>query len=110
MGIQRLCDSELNVMLLIWHAEGPVTAEWFRDRIEEKRVCKPEKLQSMLQHLLDAGVLKELRTGSGVVYAPGITQREYQKLERKNVLEAVFGRSVKAMISSQRSRGGSKEV
>lgn len=98
--IKRLGDAELEIMLAIWEAEGPVTSNFVLAALEGKRDWKLSTLMTVLSRLVDKGFLKLNKEGRSNFYTPTITEEEYRRSESKDVLEKLFGNNIKAMVSS----------
>lgn len=99
MRIQRLSDEELDVMLMVWHANSVVTKEYIQKALVEKRRWEMPKLLSVLSRLVDKGFLKPLAHERSGGYVFAVSQRDYQAHERKNLLERMLGQRVKSMIT-----------
>ena len=64
---KKLSDGELEVMLAIWDAEGPVTSSEILQQIRQKRSWGLSTLITVLARLVDKGyLLCDLSTGSNL--------------------------------------------
>lgn len=98
--IKRLGDAELEIMLAIWNADGPVTSTYVLEQLVGKRDWKLSTLMTVLARLVDKGFLKLIKQGRSNFYAPLVDEEEYRRSEGKNVLEKLFDNNLKAMVSS----------
>lgn len=98
--IKRLGDAELEIMLAVWEAEGPVTSNYVLTQLEGKRDWKLSTLMTVLSRLVDKGFLELHKEGRSNFYTPTITEEAYRRSESKDVLEKLFGNNLKAMVSS----------
>lgn len=98
--IKRLGDAELEIMLAIWEADGPVSSTYVLGALEGKRDWKLSTLMTVLSRLVDKGFLQLHKEGRSNSYSPLITEEAYRRSESKDVLEKLFGNNLKAMVSS----------
>ena len=101
--VKRLPDSELDVMLVIWEANRPVT----RMEIEEdlrRRTGKQElaatTILTFLSRLLEKGFLTSEKRGKTNVYTAAVREEDYLKFESQNFLGKLYGGSAKAFLAS----------
>ena len=79
---QRLPESELDIMLVLWNNTPPMT----RPEIE-KVINMKKKLASTKQ-------------GKMNLYTPLVSQSDYQAHESQSVLEKLYGNSLKKFVTS----------
>lgn len=97
--IRRLPDSELEVMLVIWHAREPVTRPELDEKLREKGWAVTT-INTYLTRLLEKGFLACERQGKCNRYTPLIDEQEYLDCESRTFLEKLCGNSVKNFVAS----------
>lgn len=98
--IIRLPDSELDIMLVLWHHTPPRSRLEIETVINEKKALAPTTILSLLSRLEKKQFVSVTKEGKTNYYTPLISQEEYQNCESKNVLERVFGNSLKSFVTS----------
>lgn len=98
--ISRLPDSELDIMLVLWHHTPPMGRLEIETVINEKKALAPTTILSLLSRLEKKQFVSVTKEGKTNYYTPLISQEEYQNCESKNVLERVFGNSLKSFVTS----------
>lgn len=98
-SIRRLPDSELEVMLVIWNADGPVTRPELDEKLRD-RGWAVTTINTYLSRLLDKGFLSCERQGKCNRYTPLIGEQEYLDCESRTFLEKLCGNSVKNFVAS----------
>lgn len=98
--MKRLGDAELEIMLVIWEAQGPVTSSYVLAALEGKRDWKLSTLMTVLSRLVDKGFLQLNKEGRSNFYTPIVAEEDYRRSESKDVLEKLFGNNIRAMVSS----------
>ena len=98
--IIRLPDSELVIMLVLWHHTPPMSRLEIETVINEKKALAPTTILSLLSRLEKKQFVSVTKEGKTNYYTPLISQEEYQNCESKNVLERVFGNSLKSFVTS----------
>lgn len=98
--IIRLPDSELDIMLVLWHHTPLMSRLEIETVINEKKALAPTTILSLLSRLEKKQFVSVTKEGKTNYYTPLISQEEYQNCESKNVLERVFGNSLKSFVTS----------
>lgn len=99
--VQKLSDTEMEVMEVIWECTPPVTStELLRLFTQRGREWKGQTISTFLSRLVDKGVLSVTRHGRTNKYIPRISFEDYKLMETKNVLDGLYQGSVKNLISA----------
>lgn len=99
--IQKLSDTELEVMQVIWDSASPVTsAELLQLFNQRGRNWKGQTISTFLSRLVDKGALSVTRKGRTNQYTPRLSLEDYKFKETKNVLDGLYQGSVKNLISA----------
>lgn len=95
---KTLPDSELDIMLAVWRAEGPATAPAILDSLE--RPLTPSALHSYLKRLEEKGYLRCEKEGRVNRYTPLISEEAYRRHAGGAVLEKLYGGSLKTFAAA----------
>jgi len=90
---KRLPDTELEVMLAIWSAEGPVSRAWLEEKLSAKGWSR-NTFNTYLSRLLEKEVISCERRGKSNYYTPVLTQKEYLDFENRTFLGKLYNHSV----------------
>jgi len=96
--MKRLSESELEIMLAIWKAGGPINSSYVAECMKEKRWAKTTVL-NFLARLVKKGFLKCESQGKNNIYLPLIKEEEYLKIRNKSFLERFYNNSIKDMVA-----------
>jgi BlaI family penicillinase repressor len=98
--IDRLPESELEVMLILWHEEKPMTAGEITKRLSETHGWKAGTVHVLLERLGERGFVSCDKSGYKHLFAPTVTESKYLKGEEHTLMHRFFGGSAKNMIAS----------
>lgn len=105
--IKRLGDAELDIMQIIWSADGTVNSQFVAAGLRGKRDWQLPTILTVLSRLVTKGFLSVQNQGRSNIYTPEITELEYQEAEGKMLLEKVYNGSIKSLV---RALVGAKAV
>ena len=93
MGENRhLPESELDIMLVVWGAGGPVSAPAILEGLE--RPLTASALHSYLKRLEEKGFLSCKKTGKVNTYTAMVAREDYQRSEGESFLKKLYGSSI----------------
>ena len=98
--ISRLPDSELDIMLVLWNHEPPMSRLEIERVVNEKKKLAPTTILSLLTRLEKKGFVSAKKEGKMNLYTPLVTQEEYQQKESRSVLEKLYGNSLKRFVNA----------
>jgi len=98
--MKRLPDSELELMMIIWRAEEPVTRAEIEKELNEKRKLSPTAILSFLSRLEERGFLKIEKQGKSNLYTPIIKEQDYIRKESKSILQKMYRNSIKSFMTA----------
>ena len=90
---KSLPESELDIMLVVWSAGGPVSAPKIMEGLERRLTASA--LHSYLKHMEEKGVLSCEKVGKVNYYRPLISREEYQRQESRSILSKLYAGSLK---------------
>ncbi|WP_099466921.1 BlaI/MecI/CopY family transcriptional regulator [Konateibacter massiliensis] len=97
--IKRLGDAELEIMLIIWEADEPVTSNYILEKLAGKRKWALSTLMTVLSRLTERRFLQcEKRERN--YYSALVTEKEYKVKEGSLNLEKLYGNSISDLITT----------
>lgn len=97
---QRLPESELDIMLVLWNGTPPMTRPEIEKVINTKKNLAPTTILSLLTRLEAKNFVEVTRQGKTNLYTPLVSQADYQAHESRSVLEKLYGNSLKKFVTS----------
>ena len=94
MAGKRLPDSELEMMMIIWDAEGPVTRSEIEKRLPAERKLSATTVLSFLSRLQEKGFLEVERDGKTNRYRPLVEKETYLREESRSIWKRLYQNSV----------------
>lgn len=99
--VQKLSDTEIEVMEVIWECAPPVTStELLRLFTKRGKKWKSQTISTFLSRLVNKGALSVTRHGRMNKYSPVISFEDYKLIETRSVLDGLYQGSVKNLISA----------
>lgn len=98
--MKRLPDSELEIMMIIWDLNKPVTRVEIEERLGGERKLSPTTILSFLSRLQEKGFLKVQKTGKNNVYLALIEREDYMRTESRNILKRLYQNSAKNFLAA----------
>ncbi len=98
--MKRLPDSELEIMMIIWELNKPVTRFEIEAEMDEERKLSPTTILSFLSRLQEKGFLTVEKVGKNNLYSPLIKKEAYMQRESKSILSRLFQNSAKNFLAA----------
>ena len=92
--MKKLPDAELELMMIIWDAEGPVTRMEIEERMDEGREVLPSTILSLLSRLEERGFVEREKRGKINYYSARVEKEPYLKETGRHILKRMFGGSI----------------
>ena len=108
-NIKRLPDSELELMQIIWKLESPVSRPDIEKNLPKNHQLAATTILTLLTRLCEKGFLKVEKQGKTNLYTPLIAEKDYLAGESRNILNRLYGGSLKAFAMSLVDSGVSRE-
>lgn len=99
-SIKRLPDSELEIMMVVWGAGGPVTSSYVCESLKETKQWKITSVLTFLSRLVEKGFLSCIREGKTNLYSAQVGEQEYLQKESRSFLERLYGNSLPSLVAS----------
>lgn len=97
---ERLPDSELLVMQIIWQTEIPIGTGKIVELVCEQKNWSRSTVQVLLARLEERGFIEIKKNGRFKYYVPLMKEEEYLSKETKTFLEQFYSNSYKKLIAS----------
>lgn len=98
--MKRLPDSELEIMMIIWELDKPVTRTEIEKKMVSDRKLSPTTILSFLSRLQEKGFLAMEKEGKNNVYIALIDKEIYIQKESWNVLKRLYDNSPKKFLEA----------
>jgi BlaI family penicillinase repressor len=98
--IKRLPDSELEIMMIIWESNEPVTSAYVSKKLKNKKKWKITSVLTFLSRLVEKGFVASTREGKINIYSAIIGEQEYLESEGRSFMEKLYGNSLTTFVSS----------
>lgn len=98
--MKRLPDSELELMMIIWDLDKPVTRFEIEDKMHEERKLSPTTILSFLSRLQEKGFLTVEKAGKNNVYIALVDKNDYIQNESKSILKRLYQNSAKHFLAA----------
>lgn len=100
MDIVKISEAENEIMEIIWSASGEVTTADIIAALGESNVWKHTTILTLAKRLVDKNILKVRKEKKVNYYSPTITREEYKSYQAKDMVEDMYGGSVKSLVAS----------
>ena len=97
-GTKKLPEAELEIMLVIWDGQQPVTSEYIMERLD-KNWTRPTLLK-LLTRLCDRGFLRCDKEGRHNVYSVLVPREDYVQDASSNFLQKLHHNSLTSLVAS----------
>ncbi|CAH0122147.1 Penicillinase repressor [Paenibacillus sp. CECT 9249] len=99
--MQKLSDTEMELMGVIWECDPPVTStELLQIFAQRGKEWKAQTISTFLSRLVDKGALETTKHGRTNKYVPLISPKDYKLAETQHVLDGLYQGSVKNLIAA----------
>lgn len=98
--MKRLPDSELEIMMIIWELNKPVTRFEIEAEMGEERRLTATTILTFLARLQEKGFLAVEKVGKNNLYSPLIEKEVYMQKESKNILQRLYSNSAKNFLAA----------
>lgn len=93
--MKKIPDAELELMMIIWDADKPVTRVEIEEKLSEDRDVLPNTILALLTRLEKRGFLKKERDGKINHYSALVDKEPYLKETSQGILNKMFKGSLK---------------
>ena len=98
--MKRLGDAELEIMLAVWAAEGPVQSTYVHQQLKRSRGWALPAVITAMNRLIDKGFLACEKQGRSNWYRSLVSEQEYKAAEGRSVIDRLYGSSFTGMVAT----------
>ena len=98
--MKRLGDAELEIMLAVWAAEGPVQSTYVHQQLKGSRGWALPAVITAMNRLIDKGFLACEKQGRSNWYRSLVSEQEYKAAEGRSVIDRLYGSSFTGMVAA----------
>ena len=98
--MKRLGDAELEIMLAVWAAEGPVQSTYVHQQLKRSRGWALPAVITAMNRLIDKGFLACEKQGRSNWYRSLVSEQEYKAAEGRSVIDRLYGSSFTGMVAA----------
>lgn len=98
--MKRLPDAELELMLMIWEADEPISRIEIDKRLEKGREVAPSTTLTLLSRLEERGFVRREKRGKLNYYSALVQKEPYLKETGRTMLEKMFGGSLSSFAAA----------
>ena len=102
INFQKLSETEMEVMQVIWASDDPITSGELLDIFAQQKgkEWKGQTIATFLARLVEKGVLISIKQGRANIYKPRISPEEYRSYEAKSLLQTLYEGSIKNFLTT----------
>lgn len=96
---ERISDSELDVMKVLWEAEDALPVTVIREKLQERKGWEATTVKTLVSRLLGKGVIAQEKR-KVFFYSPLVTEAEYNEWATSNLIHRLYKDSAKNLIAT----------
>ena len=100
MEYRTLPNSELELMIILWRADRPLTRTEIEEHLPKKRHISKTTVLSFLSRLEEKGFVRVEKEGRSNCYIPLVKEQDYLQQESGSILKRLYGSSVKKFVAA----------
>ncbi|WP_425447250.1 BlaI/MecI/CopY family transcriptional regulator [Dethiothermospora halolimnae] len=97
--VSKITDSEVEVMRVLWEAEGELPIGDIRRILEKNSNWKRSTIKTLLRRLCKKGVVLAIKK-EVFYYKPLVSEREYKEYTTQSLIDRVYSGSAKNLVAS----------
>ena len=98
--MKRLGDAELEIMLAVWGAGGPVQSGYIHQQLRGSRDWALPAVITAMNRLVAKGFLSCEKRGRSNWYRAEVTEGAYKAAEGRGLIDRLYGSSFTGMVAS----------
>lgn len=98
--MKKLPDAELELMMIIWNAEGPISRLEIEEQMTSGKKVVPSTILSLLSRLEERGFVAQKKRGKMNYYTPLVEKDPYLKETAKSFLDRMYESSIAKFAAS----------
>lgn len=98
--MQKISESEMQVMKIIWMAEGPISSAEIQKKLSGKKSYKPTTVLTFLSRLCEKGLIQIEKHGKYNEYLAIVDEKSYKQFETREFIKEIHNGSIKSFIAA----------
>lgn len=103
-GAEKISNAELEVMKLLWEADGPLSFSEVRAGLRTRKGWEKSTVNTLLRRLVEKKALLVEKRGVAF-YSPAISEAEYRQSAEQDLIDRLYQGSAKNLVAALCSRG-----
>lgn len=96
---ERISDSELEVMRVLWDAACALPIGEIRRALQEKRGWEATTIKTLVQRLVGKGAVAQEKRGT-FYYSPLVSEKEYNDWATERLIHRLYRGSAKSLVAA----------
>lgn len=96
---EKISDSELEVMHVLWDAQQPLPVADIRRELQARRSWESTTIKTLVQRLVTKGAVAQEKRGI-YYYTPVITEKEYNDWATERLVHKLYRGNVKNLVAA----------
>jgi len=96
---EKITDSELEVMRVLWEAEAPLPISDIRVALQERKGWEPTTIKTLVQRLCNKHALAQEKQNV-FYYRPLISREEYQNWATNDLIRKLYRGSARNLVAA----------
>lgn len=106
---EKISDSELEVMRLLWRSEEPLTTAAIRESLQKSIGWEATTIKTLIQRLYKKGIIAQEKKDV-FYYRPLVSEKEYNEWATGDLVQRLYGGKARNLVAALvDSKGLSKE-
>jgi len=98
--LQRISDSEMEVMKIIWEKNAPITTAEIHKKLPEGKNWAASTVLTFLARLAAKGIVTTKKKGTANIITANLTEKEYLAFETQSFLKQVHNGNPKSFFAA----------
>ncbi len=95
----KISDSELEVMKLLWRAEDALPVTEIREALQRSRGWEATTVKTLVSRLVSKGVIRQEKRNV-FYYSPLISEQEYNGWATRHLIERLYNGSARELVAA----------
>lgn len=96
---EKISDSELEIMSVLWEAGKPLPIADIRKAVQARKGWEPTTIKTLVQRLYQKGIIGQEKR-ENFYYYPLVGEREYNDWATGNLIRKVYRGSAKELVAA----------
>lgn len=96
---EKISDSELEVMTVLWEAGRPLSITEIRQALQERKGWESTTIKTLVQRLCNKKVLLQEKQRN-FIYTPLVSREEYSTWATGNLIQRLYRGSARSLVAA----------